>query len=87
MNPSLREEYENVRALVADGKQTAAQLQETLSQIKEADLGLSKENRRHLLWAINWTAGARECFDIILEEFDQAITQPPTLKELTRWRK
>lgn len=87
MSPSLRDEYEKIRELVADGKNTAVQLQETLSRVRNADPGVSKEDKRLLLRAIGFAGGAMECFDIILEEFDQAITQPPTLKELTRWRK
>ncbi|MDU6757687.1 hypothetical protein [Actinomyces sp.] len=87
MNPSLREEYQTIRALITDGKNTAVQLKETLSRVREADSALSKEGKRYLLWAIGWAGGAAKCFDIILEKVDQATTQPQTLKELTPWRK
>lgn len=87
MSASLREEYENIRALVTDGKNAAAQLKETLSRVKEADHGLSKEDKRLLHLATCWTGGANECFKIILEDVDQAMTRPPTLKERTPWRK
>ncbi|WP_297571675.1 hypothetical protein [uncultured Actinomyces sp.] len=87
MSPSLRDEYEKIRELVADGKNTAVQLQETLSRVRNADPGVSKEDKRLLLRAIGFAGGAMECFDIILEKVDQATTQPQTLKELTRWRK
>lgn len=87
MSPSLRDEYEKIRALIADGKNTAVQLKETLSRVRNADSGVSKEAKKHLLWATGWTGGIEECFDIILEKVDQATTQPQTLKELTRWRK
>nr|DAI70024.1 MAG TPA: hypothetical protein [Caudoviricetes sp.] len=87
MSASLRDEYENIRALITDGKNTAAQLKETLSRVRNADSALSKEAKKHLLWATGWAGGAMECFDIILEKVDQATTQPQTLKELTRWRK
>lgn len=87
MSASLRDEYENIRALITDGKNTAAQLKETLSRVRNADPGVSKEDKRLLLRAIGFAGGAMECFDIILEKVDQATTQPQTLKELTRWRK
>ncbi len=87
MNPSLREEYETIRALVSDGKNAAAQLQETLSRIRRTDLALSKEDKRLLHLAICWTGGAKECFNIILEDVDQVATKPPTFKERTPWRK
>lgn len=85
MSASLRDEYETIQALVSDGKNTAARLGETLSRIRKADPGLSKEDKRLLLRAIGFAGGTEECFDIILEKVDQTMTQPPTLKGTTRW--
>lgn len=87
MNPSLRDEYETIRTLITDGKNTADQLKETLSRIKVASPGLSKEDKRLLHLAIYWTAGAKECFDIILEDVDQVTTKTPIFKGTTQWRK
>lgn len=87
MSPSLRDEYEKIRELIADGKNTAVQLQETLSRVRGNNPALSKENKRLLHLAICWAGGAKECFDIILEDVDQVATKPPTFKEITRWKK